>query len=161
MFNQMGYFSEVKWKEALLGFIKKVEGHDISWWLTGSCALAVRGVATTPHDVDIMLDSKDINKINDIFGEYVVEPIEATEGWVVKYFGVLFLNARIDVAFDPETYIDQPYLTDFGPHAQKNLEEVDFEGYSIKVPPLQLQLDVNKRRGRVDRAKAIEDYLNL
>lgn len=159
MFKQMGYFTEVKWKEALQAFLERIEGTGIEWWLTGSCALALRGIPIVPHDVDIMLDSKDISKINEIFSDVIIEPIEATEMWVVKHFGVMFLNARIDIAFDPEDYVDTPHPTDFGPYAKKHLEEIVFKGYPIKIPPLQLQLEVNKRRGRSDRVKAIEDYL--
>lgn len=160
MFLQMGYFKKVEWEKALLSFISMVEGHDIDWWLTGSCALSVRGISVEPHDVDIMLDSKDIDKIKNIFSDYIVEPITSSKGWVVDYFGVLFLNARVDLAFDPQEFVDKPEPSDFGLYALKHIEKVIWNGSIIKVPPLELQLQVNKRRERYDRVKAIEDYLH-
>lgn len=160
MFGQMGYFKEVPWEDALLDFINKVEGTDIDWWLTGSCATCLRGIDVQPHDIDIMLSSKDIDIINDIFGDYIVEPIRSSKGWVVNYFGVLFIGARIDLAFDPEDFVDNPEPVDFGPYAIKNLEEINWKGKIVKIPPLNLQLQVNKRRGRNDRVRAIEDYMN-
>lgn len=159
MFLQMGYFKEVCWEKALLSFIDKVKGHDINWWLTGSCALCVRGILVAPHDVDIMLDSKDIHKINEIFSDFIVEPVASTRGWIVNYFGVLFMNARIDLAFDPQEFADHPEPCDFGIYAKNHLQNVKWKGNIVKVPPLGLQLQVNERRGRHERVKAIEEYM--
>ena len=159
MFAQMGYFRETPWEQALLEFIGRVRGRDIGWWLTGSCALCVRGIEVGPHDVDIMLDSKDIERIRDIFSDCIVEPVTSSGGWVVDYFGVLFLHARIDLAFDPQADADLPQPSDFGLCAKRHLEEVVWRGNILKVPPLGLQLEVNRRRGRLDRVRAIEEYL--
>ncbi|WP_440947326.1 hypothetical protein ACSAZL_03360 [Methanosarcina sp. T3] len=49
---------------------------------------------------------------------------------------------------------------DCGPHARQNLETIKWNGYEIQVLPLELQLNVNKRRERMDRVKLIEDFLN-
>ncbi|MDP5275478.1 nucleotidyltransferase domain-containing protein [Chengkuizengella axinellae] len=159
MFKQMGYFKKVFWKEAISNFIHMVDGHDIDWWLTGSCALCLRGIEVMPHDVDIILHAKDIEKINSIFHDYIVEPIVSMDDWVVDYFGVMFLNARIDLAFDPKKFVDVPVPADFGPFAMEHLEEIDFNGHVIKIPPLHLQYEVNKRRGRHDRVKAIKAHM--
>lgn len=159
MFSQMGYFSKARWEEALLDFVNKLDGTDIDWWLTGSCATCLRGIAIEPHDIDIMLHSEDIYKINEIFADYIVEPIMISKGFVVANFGVMFINARVDLAFDPESFVDNPDPVDFGPYAMQNLEEIIWNGHKIKIPLLELQLNVNKRRGRYDRVKAIEDFL--
>lgn len=159
MFAQQGYFKPVLWEDALLAFIEKVREQDIDWWLTGSCATCVRGINIEPHDVDIMLNSKDIDKIKNIFRDYIVEPIIDSKGWVVDYFGVLFMGARIDLAFDPAEWVDSQGKADFGPYASNHLEEIVWKGNIIKVPPIELQLDANRNRERFDRVKAIEDFL--
>jgi hypothetical protein len=159
MFAQQGYFKPVLWEDALLSFIEKVKNKNIDWWLTGSCATCVRGINIEPHDVDIMLNSKDIEKINDIFRDYIVEPIIGSKGWVVDYFGVLFMSARIDIAFDPAEWVDSQGKADFGPYASNHLEEIVWKGNIIKVPPIELQLDANKNRQRFDRVRVIEDFL--
>lgn len=41
-----------------------------------------------------------------------------------------------------------------------SLSEDTTRGLNIKVPPLELQLNVNKRRERMDRVKLIEDFMN-
>ena len=160
MFGQMVNLKKVMWEDALLGFISKVEGTDIDWWLTGSCATCLRGVAIQPHDVDIMLNSRDMDKINDIFADHIVEPIRSSNGWVVKNFGVMFMEARIDLAFDPEGFVDDPEPVDFGPYAMEHLEPITWRDHVIKAPPLELQLQVNRRRGRKDRVQAIESFLH-
>jgi hypothetical protein len=107
-----------------------------------------------------MVDSCDVAKISDIFSDHLIEPIVDTNGWVTKDFGVIFRHARIDIASDPQESLDDPEPIDCGPYAKANLEEVNWRGFVIRVPPLQLSLNVNKQRGRTDRVEAIENYLN-
>jgi len=159
MFDQLLYRVAVPWEEALESFCRRVKDSGISWWLTGSCAAAVRGIELNPHDVDIMIDSRDCALIEDTFADELIEPLRDTSEWVVKDFGVIFLKARIDIASDPSPKIDLPEPGDCGPTALARLEEVNWCGYQIKVPPLDLQINVNRKRGRLKRAEAIESFL--
>lgn len=160
MFNQLGYFSPIPWQDALLFFLQRVKGADIHWWLVGSCAACVRGIPLNPHDVDIMLDHADIPMINQLFADVIIEPIVDTGGWLTRDFGVLFSHARIDIASDPVAALDDPEPVDCGPYAKAHLEEVVWQGYKIKVPPVALQIVVNRKRGRMDRVKLLEEYTN-
>ncbi len=160
MFNQLGYFTPVLWEEALEEFCVRIQGSDIRWWLTGSCACCIRGIELNPHDVDIIIDSRDKQKVIDLFLNWIIEPIVDASGWVTKDFGVLFKHARIDIASDPNPVLDSPEPVDCGPYAQAHLETVDWRGYKIKVPPLHLQEYVNRKRGRIDRADMIRDTIN-
>ncbi|MFW6121530.1 MAG: nucleotidyltransferase domain-containing protein [Petrotogales bacterium] len=159
IFNQMAYLKEAPWEEGLKEFIKKAKKQNIDWWLTGSCALSVRGITVNPHDIDIMLNSKDENKIIEIFGDSMIEPLCNSEDWVVKKFAVLFLKTRIDLAFDPLDSLDKPEPSDCGPYAQNHLEEITWNSEKIKVPPIELQLKINKRRGRTTRVGLIQKYI--
>lgn len=160
MFSQVSYFSEIPWEDALYEFAKRVDGAGINWWLVGSCAACIRGIKMNPHDVDIMIDSKDIDKINKLCEDCIIEPIVDTNGWLTKDFGVLFLYARIDIATDPSPCLDDPIPVDCGIYARNNLEEVMWRGYKIKVPPVELQINANRIRGRDERVKMLEEYLN-
>jgi len=159
MFSQSGYFQPVPWEDALLSFIHRVEGKGITWWLTGSCASCIRGIPLRPHDIDIMLDSSDFPKLESLFAEEIIEPFQDTDGWVTKEFGVLFLKSRIDIATDPSPVLDNPQPVDCGPYAREHLETVEWRGHSIKVPPLELQLYVNKLRNRHDRVELIRQAM--
>ncbi|MDD4310341.1 MAG: hypothetical protein PHO32_08175, partial [Candidatus Cloacimonetes bacterium] len=118
MFNQLGYFSSIPWEAGLLDFANRVAGKGIDWWLTGSCAVCLRGIKLSPHDVDIMVNSFDIPALMEIFRDDIFEPIVNTEGWVTKDFGVLFCSCRIDIASDPASFVDEPEPVDFGPYAK-------------------------------------------
>ena len=159
MFNQLGYFRPIPWEDALYEFVKRMKGSQVEWWLTGSCATCIRGIPLNPHDVDITFNSKDIDELNEIFANYLIEPIVDTNGWLTKDFGVVFLHARIDLASDPVAALDEPEPVDCGPFARAHLETVTWRGYEIKVPPLYLQLNVNKKRGRHDRVHLIQRHM--
>lgn len=160
MFDQVGYFAPIPWEKALFEFSQVMAAKSIDWWLTGSCAVCIRGIPLQPHDVDIMVESADVEKISDSFSDFLIEPIVDTNGWVTKEFGVIFRHARIDIASDPHATLDDPEPIDCGPYALANLEEVNWKGHTIKVPPLHLSLNVNKRRGRENRVEKIIGYLN-
>lgn len=149
----------VPWERALKAFCQRTEGQDLDWWLTGSGAAAARGVPLEPHDLDIMVPSTQSEKLRSLFRQEWMEPYQFTEDWVVAYFGVLFLHCRIDIASDPHDWVDDPEPCDFGLHAQSNFETIEWQGFQIKVPPLELQSKVNRRRGRIERAEQIDAFL--
>jgi len=159
MFDQLLYRIPVPWESALEEFCRRVQGSNLSWWLTGSCAACVRGVELNPHDVDIMIDSRHCSLVEDLFSDEIIEPIRDTSGWVTKDFGVLFLKARIDIASDPSALLDNPEPADCGPYALQHLESVLWRGFEIKVPPLELGVLVNQRRGRIERAEKIQAFI--
>ncbi|MFD3157041.1 hypothetical protein ACFIJ5_09295 [Haloimpatiens sp. FM7330] len=63
------------------------------------------------------------------------------------------------MAFDPQDFVDKPKSNDFGPYAMNNTEMIEWNGIIIRVPPLELQLEVNERKKQFDRVKAIKEYL--
>lgn len=158
MFDQLGYFAEIPWQDGLEAFCARVAPTGIPWWLTGSCAACIRGVALNPHDIDIMVDSADVPRLTERFQDWLIEPILDTQGWVTKDFGVIFNHCRIDIASDPSAMLDTPEPADCGPYAKAHLETVTWRGYAIRIPPLDLQIGVNRRRGRMDRVAKMEAH---
>lgn len=156
MFGQLASLRPVRWEQALLDFADRAAAHGVSWWLTGSVAACVRGVELEPRDVDIMVDGTDVDQITEVFADWLVEPLVDTGGWLTKDFGVLFQHARIDIASDPSRALDSPEPADCGPYARAHLEQVEFRGRRVAVPPLALLAATNRRRGRLDRAEMIE-----
>jgi hypothetical protein len=160
MFDQLGYFTDVPWEKGLDSFCSLLEGTGVDWWLTGSCAACIRGVPLNPHDIDVMVDSRDVPALTEILKDALIEPIADTRGWLTKDFGVVFLHCRIDIASDPSPALDCPNPADCGPYAKARLETVLWRGHAIKVPPLELQIGVNRARGRVDRVELMERFLS-
>lgn len=75
----------VPWEDALLEFLGRADGSGLHWWLYGSAALAVRGIAITPGDIDLNVDSADL--AGHIFDDLLITPVLDMEGWVAKRVG--------------------------------------------------------------------------
>lgn len=70
MVRQAAGYEPVPWEAALDAFLDRVVGREIRWWLTGSAALAVRGLAITPRDLDLVVDDAGAGQL----GELLVDP---------------------------------------------------------------------------------------
>lgn len=145
---------------ALLWVITEFKKRHIRWWLTGSGALYVRGLTVKPHDLDIMTFKSEIAAIREVVAPYIVEPFHHVTGWVVKGFGVINYGYRLDIAFEPEEWVDGNGPADFGPYAQEHLETITWQGETILVPPIELHLKANEIRGRSERVAQIRQYMN-
>lgn len=156
MFRQMAGLDPVPWEDALDAWISRASSNGIRWWLTGSGATALRVDGINPHDLDIMIEPTQLDLVRKAFADVLIEPLTETDGWFMHAFGVLFLHARIDLAAAPDPTVDAPDPTDFGPYAADHLEEITWRGHPIRVPPLALQVEANRRRGRHARAARIE-----
>jgi hypothetical protein len=136
------------------------ERRGVRWWLVGSGALYARGLAVKPHDIDVMLEKNEIEKIRAMVAPYIVEPFHHVTGWVVKGFGVVNYRYRIDFAFEPEDWVDGQDPVDFGPYARARVEPVTWRGHQILVPPIELQIAPNQARRRHERVELIREYLD-
>jgi hypothetical protein len=131
----------------------------IDWWLTGSAALYVRGIDLLPHDIDVMSYLREAEALAPIVEGSIVEPFQRVSDWVVKGFGVIDRGVRVDVAFEPEAWVDGQGIVDFGPTAEQHLEEVAWRGRTLRVPEVTTHLRPNEARGRLDRVALIRAYL--
>jgi hypothetical protein len=150
----------VPWDKALFAFLQIIEDNRINWWLTGSTALAVRGLDIAPRDLDLIVDDASAPKLGELLLDYLVEPVLPSTGWIGNWFGRAFLHARLEWVGGVNASVDTPHVSDFGPTAASRLEAVNWHGKAIRVPPLDLQLQVSERRGLTGRAEKIKRMLN-
>jgi len=127
----------------------------IDWWLTGSAALYARGLDLLPHDIDVMTYLREANALAPVVEGSIVEPFQRVSDWVVKGFGAIDRGFRVDYAFEPEVWVDGQGIVDFGPYAERHLEEVAWRGRMVRVPQLATHLRSNEARGRHDRVALI------
>jgi hypothetical protein len=154
---QAAGFHPVPWQQALLTFIQRVEQQqNINWWLAGSTALAIRELEVMPHDIDLILDDEATQKVGELLFDCLIEPIQDTRGWVSNWFGRAFIHARIEWVGGVDATIDIPEVSDFGPTATSRLETINWRGHEIRVPPLDLQLQVSEQRGLFERVEVIK-----
>lgn len=148
------------WRDGLRHVLRTVEGTGLEWFLHGSASLAVRGLPVVPAGIDIMFPrASDLVRVRDLFAADTLRPLTECEGWVCKAFGTLFHGCEITVEFEPQDSLDAAEPIDSGRYAASHLETVTWEGWTVPVPPLQLLLNINRRRGREERARLIEEWM--
>ncbi|MBA4383234.1 MAG: hypothetical protein C0410_00715 [Anaerolinea sp.] len=159
MVFQTARIHPVEWDKSLSAFLQIIEDSSIDWWLTGSAALAVRGLDVVPGDLDLVVDDTSASKLGELLSDYIIEPLQPSPGWIWNWFGRAFLYARLEWVGGVNESADSSQVSDFGPTAAKRLEVVNWHGKDLRVPPLDLQLEVSKRRGLVERAEKISRFL--
>lgn len=146
----------VPWDRALLTFLGVIDNLDFNWWLCGSAALAVRGLAIQPRDVDLVVMEDGAPRLAHVLRDYLVEPVMKTQDWISDWFARAFIHCRFEWIGTPYEAVDADGPSDFGPLAASRLETIHWQDHPIKVPSLDLQLATCRRRGLDQRAKLIE-----
>jgi hypothetical protein len=158
LLRQTARLEPVPWQSALKETARRLDGADLEWWLTGSAALAVRGIDVAPRDLDLVVSGENPAAVAAAFDDALIEPTIPTEGWFCAWFGRAWVDARVEWVGGVTAVADEPLPTDFGPTAAESLDAVRWEGLALFVPPLQLQRDVCARRGLTDRVRLIDSY---
>lgn len=148
----------VPWESALRDFLRQVQGAELKWWLSGSAALAVRGVDIAPRDLDFAVS--DPHSLGLLLQDALVEPVTRMRDWVAEWFGRAFLGALVEWVSDVRSPIIDDHGLEQGAEAASRLELVPWEDFIVPVAPLDLQLVVAERRGQSDRAEKIRHLLN-
>jgi hypothetical protein len=155
--RQAAGLDEVPWQEALAVVCQRLNDAEVDWWLVGSAALAVRGVAVTPGDLDLVVSGADARRVGDLLLDGLVEPV-APADWFCDWWGRAVLGARVEWVGGLRPASDQPVVSDFGLVAAAHLEVVRWRSWEIRVPPLTLQRAASVRRGLGDRVRLIDAF---
>jgi hypothetical protein len=134
-----------------------VRGVDLKWWLSGSAALAVRGIDVAPRDLDFAV--ADAHALERLLQDALVEPVTRMHDWVATWFGRAFLGALVEWVSVVQTPFFDGNGLEQGEEAGSRLELVNWEGHVVPVTPLDLQLVVAEQRGQRDRAEKIRRRL--
>lgn len=157
MVLQSARLGSVPWDEALTEFLRRVEGSGLDWFLSGSGALAVRGLDVSPGDLDFVV--ADAQATGLLLDDLLVEPVTEMPGWMAKQSGRAFYGALIEWVAEVDPAVDQkPH--EQGPAAASRLETVEWEGHTIRVTPIDLQLEVSELRGLDSRTATIRSWLH-
>lgn len=155
--RQLARLDPIPWRRALRELCRRTTGQPIDWWLTGSAALAVRGAPIEPGDLDLVCGVSDAVALGDLLSDVLVEPVApAVNDWISEWWGRAFCGSRVEWIGGPRQWVDDPSPADFGPAAAARLESVAFEDWMIRVPPLDLQRAVSRRRGFKERVAMID-----
>jgi hypothetical protein len=151
---QSARLAPIPWREALLEFLRRVEGSELGWWLYGSAALAVRGIEIDPGDVDVNVD--DAHLAGRLLDDLLVTPVEELDAWVATRIGRAFCGAIVEWIAEPRAELDDPSDPhEQGPFVADRVETIEWGGYALRIPPLSAQLATCERRGQDDRVALI------
>jgi len=158
MVLQSARLVQIPWQDALLEFLRRVDGSGLHWWLYGSAALAIRGIDVEPGDIDISVSDAEL--LGTIFDDLLVTPVEHLEGWVAERIGRAYHEAIIEWLSEPDAANDDPAEPlEYGSLMAGRLQTVQWGGHRIRVPPLSVQLASCENRGLADRANLISDAM--
>jgi hypothetical protein len=77
-------------KDAIKIIHEKLEKNNIKWALIGSTNMAIQGIDVKPRDLDIIVQLKDLSKMQEIFSGYKasamrkLKPMTEEPGWEVR-----------------------------------------------------------------------------
>jgi hypothetical protein len=153
MVRQAAGLDPVPWSEALDLLLERA--HALDWWLVGSAALAVRGLAVAPRDLDVIATADGCMQLADALADLLVEPV-ADGGLLGRRWFRAFAHGRIECVGGVHASLEP---CDFGPEAAARLDGVEWHGATLRVPPLDLQLRAAERRREDARAALIREAL--
>jgi hypothetical protein len=156
LLRQTARLEPAPWERALRETARRLDGAGVEWWLTGSAALAVRGLDVAPRDVDLVVSDEGAAAAAAAFDDALIEPAVAVEDWFCRWWGRAWLGARVEWVGGVTSAADVPAPTDFGLVAAASLNRIRWRDLTILVPPLELQRDVSVRRGLADRVRLID-----
>lgn len=156
LLRQTARLEPAPWQGALRETVRRLDSVGVEWWLTGSAALAVRGIPVVPRDLDLVVSVEGAAAAATAFDDALIEPAVAVEGWFCRWWGRAWLGARVEWVGGVTEAADTPLPTDFGLVAAASLNRIRWNGLNIFVPPLELQRAVSERRGLTDRVRLID-----
>ncbi len=140
--------------DALRIIVDKFKGQYINWTLIGSMSLAIQGVNVQAHDIDILTDVENADKIAEILKEFIIEPMHnKTNSQFKSYYGLFKINnVQVEVIADLERIYNNEWIKAERPRIKliKRFED-------MTLPLLELQEEYNAyiAMGRTEKANKI------
>jgi len=141
----------VPWEDTLTTIARLMAEHALRWWLVGSVARAVRGLAVQPGDVDLVVDEEGNAGLTEVLRDFLIEPICPITTWSAKVDGRAFLGARVE--WTGGVAEGHPW------GAAGPWDTISWKGYHLRVPPLAHQLVDAQWQNNTERVALITRVL--
>jgi hypothetical protein len=151
-------------RATLFSFHDRLAGSNITWAITASANLMLQGLDVTPNDIDVMTDAEGAYRIEELFSDHVIRPIQPPElamnddKDIRSHYGVLSLDGiDVDLMGSVEHRIDGewvPFDT-----VVENREYIERDGRDIPVMSLDHELTGYRNLGRGKRVAQVEAHL--
>ena len=158
MLDQAHGVRPVDWEAGLAWIAPILDGLGADWFVIGSAAMAVRGLAVAPGGVDVAMDEASADRLMPHVADGVLQPIVDMGDWpVATRKGHLFQGCAIWIIAGMKEQPTRPTLWDGA--ARASLETVTWRDREVRVPPIELQLLYARMMFRNDHVRAINAYL--
>lgn len=138
----------------------QLEDSGKNWAITGSLGLALQGVETDVHDIDIQTDKQGAYEIERRFRAHVTRKVAfASTAKIQSYFGRLMIDGiEVEIMGDVrKRRVDGSWNQ--APNMMSCKHFVDFEGMRIPIMSLEHELAAYLSLGRIEKAEAIRKQL--
>jgi hypothetical protein len=146
------------WAGPLDDLLRRAGQARVPLAVVGSVALAVRGVDVRPGDIDVITTIEGADALADSYQETLVMPLDTWPGfgrWSRAFTG----GIRVEWLGNPPRAQEGPWpLAGSAWSILSLFEEVSWENWILRVPPLDIQRQVEVHRQRPDRVAAIDEY---
>jgi hypothetical protein len=145
------------WASALGDLLDRAGQERIPVAVVGSGALAARGIGVRPGDIDVITTVEGADALADSYQDVLVIPVADEPGFGI--WGRAFTRGiRVEWVGNPARVQDGPWpLAAVKWSIASPFEEIHWEGRVLRVPPLEIQRQIEVSRQRLDRVAAIDD----
>lgn len=143
---------EKKYIEVLKKVASKINLFKIRWALIGSLNLKLQGINVSPRDVDILIDNKNLKNIRNSFKKYRPSETEELSNGEGEHFSFNIDGVEVEICGDYE----------MGSYA-RNFNDVlilNIEGAKIPCFGLKSEAIIYEKRGRIEKANMINQFIN-
>lgn len=160
-------FAPRPWPVVLRAVADVLDACRADWFLVGSAAVAVRGIAVDPGDIDVCLlgGVEEAQCLCQAMHRHLIFPLRDM-GRVIgaRWFSRAWLRLAVEWMADPDPDADAAFARngsacEWGRTALGAGETVEWDGRCVRLPPLWLQLQVADQRLLFDRADRIREAM--
>jgi predicted nucleotidyltransferase len=143
-------------KDAVRTVFSRLNGSRILWCLVGSVNMQLQGIQVEPHDLDIVIQHKDLEKVRALFSDCSassvreLKPLSGNLAWEVEAY-INGVKVQFFGGDEDDIYVGKMIA---GMTAKVSIDE-------IKVPCFTLEAEMKSylETNREHKAKVIKDFL--
>lgn len=145
-----------KFKKTIKIIHKRLENNKIKWALVGSTNMQLQGMNVSPHDLDIVVQLNDLEKMQEIFSEYnasaikELKPLTDKPAWEVR-MKINDLEIQIFAQRDTGEYVSKLLAN--------KLAKIRLENIEIPCFTLEAEAQTYAETNREHKAHLIQEFL--
>jgi len=138
----------------------QLDDSNVQWALVGSLGLAVRGISTEPHDIDIITDKAGAYEMERLFFRYVKRRVALrTSERIRSHFGILEIDGlSVEIMGDFRVKLPDGSWED-PPDIARHRQTVLVDDLQVPVLSLEWEYQASLKLGREEKAELIMTHV--